>query len=493
MSKSPKATTRRDFLKTSAAGLAALSIIPSHVLARSAYQAPGDKLNIAAIGVGGAGYTNLLHLEKENIVALCDVDEAYARKAVRRWSNAAYYTDFRRMLENEKQIDAVLIATPDHTHSVAAMAAMQLQKHVFVQTPMAHAIFEARRMTETARVYNVVAQEGNQHASTDQLRAICEILWAGSIGEIEKVHVASPQPHWQQGGYYPDKKMRVPKTLNWDLFVGPAPMIDYNDTYTPFGWRAWWNFGNGALAAAGPRLLAPVFSALKLEAPVKVQASSSEVNLQSAPEAEKIVFEFARRDNLPRLAMPPVKLYWYDGGIEPEIPAQLPAGLPMGNDDGYVIFEGSEGLLVCGSGGENYAVLKNGELVEPRLQKQLPRIMNPLDGGHELDWVRACKENPQNRLAPSASFDQQAALNETILLGTIAVRIQSLGKNLEWDSAQLRFTNVSPYEEFEIVNYQPLYIQNGIPRLDKEVEKHNVVHFVNQLVRPVYRNGWEQI
>ncbi|MDA3928134.1 MAG: Gfo/Idh/MocA family oxidoreductase [Prolixibacteraceae bacterium] len=493
MDNSPKHTSRRNFLRTSVAGVTALTILPSSVIGGMGYPAPIDKLNIAAIGIGGVGFRNLSNLSNENIVALCDVDWDYGKKAFRRWSNAKQYKDFRVMLENQKDIDAVLVATPDHTHSVAAMAAMQLQKHIYVQAPMAHSIFEMRRMNETARVFNVVSQVGNQSASGDEVREICELIWSGVIGSVNEVHAWTSQPEWEQGGYYPHKKKKVPKELDWDLFVGPANDIPYHSSYTPYGWRGWWNFGNGSLASSGPHILEPVFKALKLKAPVSVEASSTEINLESAPVAEKIALTFNKRDNLPKLAMPKVKLHWYDGGFKPEIPAGFPSSIDFGSSEGGLLFIGDEGMLLCEPEGRNFKVIKNGEVIEVIADKVMHRINAPFSGGHEMDWTRACKENSDNRLSPSASFEKQTALTETILVGTLAVRLQSLRRKLLWDSAQMKFLNIDVFEEFEISKRGEMYIQNGIPKFDIETEKHNAAHFVDQTVRPVYRAGWKQI
>lgn len=493
MAENQSSTTRRDFIRTSMAGITALTILPSSVIGGLGHRAPSDKLNIAIIGAGGVGFRTLSNLEDENIVALCDVDWDYAKKAGRRWSNAQKYSDYRVMLQQEKGIDAVVVATPDHTHSVASMAAMQLQKHVYVQAPMAHSIFEVRRMNESARVFNVVSQVGNQSASSDEVREICEIIWSGAIGEIREVHAWTTQPRWQQGMLYPDKKMPVPRDLNWDLFIGPATEIPYNSTYTPFGWRAWWNFGNGALGSMGPHILEPVFRALKLNAPFEVEASSTQVNLQSAPLAEKITFGFNRRDNLPKLALPPVTLHWYDGGLMPELPNELPYNISIGNEDGGAIFIGAEGMLICGAEGKNYTVFKRGETVTINADRKLHRIANPYQGGHEKDWVRACKESTENRLAAAANFESQTALTETLLVGTIAVRMQSLRKILNWDSSQMRFLNINDEEEFAITKQGAMYVENGIPKFDSNIARYNASRFVDQTVRPIYRSGWQQI
>lgn len=485
--------TRRDFLKTSIAGVSALTILPSTVVSGLGHPAPVDKLNIAAIGIGGVGYRNLTNLQNENIVALCDVDATYGKKAFRKWSNARQYVDFREMLDREKGIDGVVIATPDHTHAVAAMAAMQLQKHVYVQAPMAHAIFEMRRMNETARVFNVVSQVGNQSASASEVKEICELLWSGAIGEITEVHAWTSHPHLDPNREYARRDQKEPKDLNWNMFVGPAEKVDYHPAYTPYGWRSWWNFGNGALGSMGPHILQPVFEALKLKAPAEVEASSTTVNLTTVPTAEKITFTFNKRDNLPKLAMPELKLHWYDGGLKPEMPADFPADLAFGNEVGGLLLIGEEGMLVCDPEGQNYKVIVDGEVVDTTFVKSLRRVENPFNGGHEMDWVRACKENAENRLLPTASFDKQTALTETILVGVLAVKMQSLGKKLKWDSGQMRFVNINDYEEFTISERGNLYFENGIARYDVNSEAINAARFVEQQVRPIYREGWKQI
>jgi len=485
--------TRRDFMKLSATVLAGASILPSKVVAGLGYPAPSDKLNIAVIGVGGVGFRNLNHLKEQNIVALCDVDSVYAEKSFRRWGDARRYKDYRLMLDQERNIDAVVIATPDHTHSVIAMEAMQRQKHVYVQSPMAHSVFEARRMVETARVFNVVTQVGNQVASGEGTRLISEIIWSGAIGEVREVHAWTSHPLWLQGLALAESRLRAPRELDWELFIGPAAMVPYHPSYTPFGWRAWWNFGNGALGSMGPHLLEPVFRAMKLPAPNSVQASSSEFSLDFAPKASKIVFKYNRRDNMPKVAMPPLKLYWYDGGLLPDRPAQLPPDVVLGDGEGGLIFLGSEAVLVCNNQGEGVKVYKNGEETEVLTEKTFHRIAQPFCGGHESDFVRACNESGENRLLPTAHFDSQLALNETILVGNMALMLQSFGRPLLWDSSQMRFSNLSETDLFSIsIAGEPLN-DNGIIRVQITKTEYHAIRYVERKVRPVYRQGWPQI
>jgi len=492
MAEERESNSRREFLKATLAGVTALTILPAGVVAGMGRPAPSNKLNIAAIGVGGVGFQNLNNLKNENIVALCDVDWDYGQKAFRRWPNALKYKDYREMLEKEKNIDAVLIATPDHTHAIAAMNALQLGKHVYVQAPMAHSIFEIRRMVETAKVFDVASQVGNQIASSDFTRDISETIWAGTIGEVRDVYVWTSDPKWNQGEEMPDKKMIAPRNLDWDLFVGPANFIPYNPVFTPWGWRAWWNFGAGALGTAGPHILEPVFRALKLKATSAVEASSTYFNLDSAPRAEKILFEFKKRDNLPNVAMPPVKIHWYDGGLFPELPEKLPQEISLRDYNTGFILEGSEGMIIANPSNEQFQLIRNGELASFKSEKVLHRIENS-SLGHETDWVRSCKESPSNRLQCSASFESQASMSETILVGAMAVRLQSLRKKLEWDSSQLKFSNIDIFEEFEISDLNNFKIENGMSTIENSSKRYNASHFIDQTVRPIYRENWKQI
>jgi len=484
--------SRREFLKNTLIGVSALTILPSNLIAGLGHQSPGNKLNIATIGLGGVGFRNLNKLKNENIVALCDVDWNYGQKAFRRWPNATKYKDFRLLLENEKNIDAVVIATPDHIHAHCALAAMQLQKHVYVQSPMAHSIFEVRRMVESAKVFDVATQVGNQIASSDFSREISEIIWTGFIGEVRDVYVWSEEPFWAQGEELTDKKIKIPSDLDWDLFVGPSSFIPYNSIYTPIGWRGWWNFGSGVLGSSGPHLLEPVFRALKLKAPMAVDASSSFVNLDSAPKAEKLVFEFLKRENLPDLAMPSVKIHWFDGGLIPDMPCKLPAEISLKDFNTGLIFLGSEGLIIANPSTEQFKIVKNGEVFPFVAEKVIHRIENSSQG-HESDWVRSCKEPSLNRLQCSANFESQAALTETVFVGNMAVRLQSLRKKLEWNSSQLKFSNIDIYDEFEIFSPENFRVENGIATTSRNSRKFNVAHFVDQTVRPIYRETWKQI
>ena len=332
--------TRRTFLHHAAAAAGAASaftILPSRVVAGQRTIAPSDKLNIGAIGVGGMGGSNLSRCETENIVALCDVDSAYAAKTFAKYPKARRYGDFREMFDKEKDIDAVIVATPDHTHAVIAMAAMQRGKHVYVQKPMAHAVYEARLMTEAARKHKVVTQMGNQGHSGEGLRLITEWVAAGAIGQVQEVHAWTNRPVWPQGVEVerPKDPPAAPSTLDWDLWIGPAPMRPFHPTYHPGKWRAWWDFGTGSLGDMGCHILDPVFWALDLKYPASVEGCIStyceEFWKHVAPKNETYPRSTIVRYNFPaREELPPVQLTWWDGGLMPARPAGFEVGRKTG-------------------------------------------------------------------------------------------------------------------------------------------------------------------
>ncbi|MGA2656454.1 MAG: Gfo/Idh/MocA family oxidoreductase, partial [Verrucomicrobiota bacterium] len=273
---------RRAFLAYSAA-IAAFSVVPRHVLGGPGNVSPSEKLNLAGIGIGGRGGKDLAQMNSENIVALCDVDWTYAAHTFNQYPKAAKYRDFRIMLEKEKGIDAVVIGTPDHIHAVAAMAAIQHGKHVYCEKPLTRTVFEARALGKAARQAKVATQMGNQGMASEGNRLISEWLADGAIGPVREAHVWSDRPThrgklpfwWAQGVERPKDTPPVPDTLDWDLWLGPAPWRPFHPAYVPFQWRGWWDFGSGGLGDMGVHNLAPVFSALKLGAPLSVYSSST--------------------------------------------------------------------------------------------------------------------------------------------------------------------------------------------------------------------------
>lgn len=487
--------SRRKFIGTAAAGFAGVTLVPSNVIAGLGHKAPSDKLNIAGIGVGGMGYTNLLHMETENIVALCDVDSEYAgRNSFRRWYRARQYKDYRVMLEEQKDIDAVMIATPDHSHALPALIAMRQGVHVYLQKPLTHSVYESRIMTETAQRYGVATQMGNQGNSADGIRQICEWIWAGTIGEVTHVDTWTNRPIWPQGLTRPEKGKRVPKELDWDLFIGPAQFREYNPVYHPWNWRGWWDFGTGALGDMGCHIIDPVFKALNLQYPSSVEASSTPFNNDSAPNAEVIRYEFPRRDNLPKVAMPEVTVSWYDGGFMPPRPDELKDGEQMGDEGGGCIFYGTRGKIMCGTYGANTTLLPTSEMAHFELPvMSIRRISNAMEGGHEQDWIRACKENKETRVEASSNFAYAGPLNEMVVMGVLAVRLQSLERKLQWDGPNMRFKNISDSDNLRILSKNDFEVVNGDPRFSKEYMKLPAKATAEEWIRHTYRKGWEQI
>ncbi|MDR1779799.1 MAG: Gfo/Idh/MocA family oxidoreductase [Tannerella sp.] len=484
--------SRRDFLKTTAVTAAGLTIVPSHVVSGMGHVAPSDKLNIAGIGVGGKGHANLGGMKTENIVALCDVDWKYAEKAFTSFPNAKRYKDWRVMFdEMGKDIDAVLVATADHTHGIIASTAITLGKHVYCQKPLTHSIYESRLLTRLAAKYGVATQMGNQANSGDGVRTVCEWLWNGEIGEVREVHAWTDRPLWPQGLERPQKTMKIPKTLDWDLFIGPAPMRPYHSIYHPWNWRGWWDFGTGAFGDMACHVLDPVFQALKLGYPTKIQGSSSPVNNESAPQSEKVEFSFPERENLPHLSLPAVKVNWYDGGLLPNRPDNLPEGLDLMSDGlGGTLFIGSKDSLYAECGGFKPRLLSGRVPNVPQTLRRIPGMIDYIDGPHEQDWIRACKESPANRVQPTSNFAYSGPFAEMVLLGVLAIRLQGLNKALLWDGENMKFTNISPTEELKIFSGNKVTVIDGHPTDTDEYQTINALEAASEYIRHTYRDGW---
>ena len=431
--------SRRAFLKGAGLSAASFMIVPRHVLGGIGYQAPSDTLNIAAIGAGGMGASNMSALTSQNIVAIADVDYARVKDSVKNdnradlkaaYDKAKWHKDYRKMLdEHKKDIDAVVIATPDHVHAVAAMACMKEGKHVYVQKPLTYTVKEARMLDKTAKETGVVTQMGNQGHSIDGTREIVEWIQDGAIGEVTEVHVWTNRPIWPQGVPAPTEAMPVPADMDWDLFLGPAPKVPYHSAYAPFAWRGWVDYGQGALGDMGAHLIDQPNWALKLGYPEKVHATSTvwlgdPINAASYPLASMITYNFPAREGLP-----PVKMTWYDGGLMPERPEELGPEEKL-NTTGGVIMVGSKGKLMHETYGANPRLLPN-SLAESyqKPKPTLPRITV----SHEMNWVEACKGNAEI----SCPFSYAAPLNETMLLGMVALRAP--GETLTYDSKKMAF------------------------------------------------------
>ncbi len=482
MSKNKQITTsgasRRKFVKNAALAIGGLTIVPRHVLGRG-FIPPSDKLNIAAIGAGGKGTSDIANAwgnGANNVVALCDVDFGRAKASLDKFPTAKKYADFRVMLsEMKNDIDAVTISTPDHTHAAAAMAAMQLGKHVYVQKPLTHNIKEARMLTEAARKYKVVSQMGNQGASNPTQTQMMAWLDKGLVGKVHTVYIWTNRPVWPQGIPVPTEKPALPETMskeNWDLFIGPANYVDYHPLYHPFKWRGWWNFGTGALGDMGCHLIDPAFRVLGLGYPTEVECSVGQVFLkdwtpeyipEGCPPSSHVQIKFpATKRNAS-----PVTMIWTDGGIRAFHPDLIPAGDPIGDNDSSngVIMVGTKGVMTCGTYGLVPKVyLKNGTKLE------MPPVTPPPAGtpsipeyGHQRSWTEACKAGfaSKEHQALTSSFDYSGPLTETVLMGNLAIRSYNLRKQaannsmtfygrqkLLWDGPSMKITNFEDANQF---------------------------------------------
>lgn len=477
---------RRSFLGATATAFAGITVVPGHVVSGLGHIAPSDKLNIAGIGIGGKGKANLRNMVGQNIVALCDVDWNYAEGVFKTYPKAKKWKDFREMLDKHKDIDAVVVATPDHSHAVAAMAAMQLGKHVYCQKPLTHTVWEARQLTLAAKKYKVATQMGNEGHSGDAVRKVAELIRGGVIGDVYEVHASTNRPIWPQGLERPAEIHKVPGSLDWDLFIGPAPSRPYNEAYHPWSWRAWWDFGTGALGDMACHVLDVPFFALNLKYPVSVEASSSVVNTESAPQASRVTFTFPARPNLPWCAMPELKVVWYDGGLTPERSADIPDGIRLNEVNLYV---GTKGKIITGNYGADFNVLLDSYETPA---ESLARVEDdPLGGGrHEMDWVRACKENPETRREASSCFEYSGPLTEMVVMGNLAIRLQGLDRELKWDGENMKLANISPDEKLKVITSHQYRKENNRPQFKTDYKEVNAIEFAGEMIRHTYRSGW---
>jgi predicted dehydrogenase len=445
--------TRRRFVTTTASAAAALTIVPRHVLGGPRFVPPSDTVNVAIIGVGGQGRTDVRALMQEDdcqIVALADPCEEwdlspyyYRGKAGRGPVQAeieqhyragkpgfscATYEDFRVMLDKEKAIDAVLIATPDHLHAYATILAMKAGKHVYCEKPLTHTIAEARLVARVARETGVATQMGNQGRSSEGHRLTAEWLWDGAIGAVREVHAWGGAGHFAQGRGRPAETPPVPPGLNWDLWLGPREPRPYHPAYAPFNWRGWWAFGGGGIPDVAPHHLDPAFNALQLDAPETIEASAPDVDDEVCSTGVIATWRFPAREKFG-----PLTVYWYDGGLRPPTPASIDPDDPrqrLGERADGIFFVGEKGILTC-AGWSGMPRLLPLELHREykRPPKTLTRVAN-----HRASWLQACKGGEP----ASSNFDYASRLTEFVLLGDVALRCQ---KQLKWDRSGMRATN----------------------------------------------------
>ncbi len=421
-------------------------------------KSPNEALNIAGIGVGGKGLQDIMSVaRRNNVVALCDVDWDRAAEAFYKIDQlggekkAKHYKDYRNMLDEMPEIDAVTISTPDHHHAVAAYRAMKLGKHVYVQKPLTHTIAEARLLAKTAIETKVATQMGNQGHSNDGARELCEMMWSGAIGPVREAHIWTSRPHWPQGITPPALRSVAPETLDWDRWLGPAaarPYLGMNDatgkpTYCPFVWRGWWDFGCGAIGDMACHIMDPAFWALKLgeAATFSVEPVMQEGhNDFTAPTKSIIKYSFPARGDIP-----PVDVYWYDGGNKPPQPAGVPEGTKLGDDENGSYYVGDSGILTSGEYGGNSRLLPDDKMAGyTKPAETIPRIKGQ---SHYRDWLDACKGG-----TPACSnFSYAGPLTEVANLANIALRA---GKKIEWDSAAMRVTNDESANQYVTKEYR---------------------------------------
>ena len=478
--------SRRRFLRNSAALAAGMTVIPNVAMGGNlGRKAPSDKLNIAGVGVGGRGLGVLKGMESENIVALCDVDWRYAQNAFDYFPKAKKYWDWRKMFdEMGDSIDAVMVATADHTHAIIAAHAITMGKHVYVEKPLTHTVYESRLLTRLAEKYQVATQMGNQGASGEGVAQATEWLQNNEIGTVTKVEAFTDRPIWPQGLNVPKQGQWVPETLNWDLFIGPAEMRPYNEIYTPWNFRGWWDFGTGALGDMACHILHPVFKGLDLGYPTKAQGSSTLLLTESAPTAQSVRMTFPERGKKGKMDLPAVDVYWYDGGLQPMKPEGWPAGKDMNDAGGGLLFHGTKDMLVTGCYGKDPWLLSG-------RKPEVPKTERRVETSHQMDWVRACKESAANRQQTNSPFNEAGPFNEMVVMGVLAVRLQGLNKELDWDGEKMEFTNIKDDETIRTVIEDGFEIHDGHPTFDKTwTDPVNAKAFAQELIKHTYRDGW---
>lgn len=446
-----KNLSRRNFLGAASTAAAAFSIVPRNVLGGSGYTAPSDIVNVAGIGVGARGASNVQGVcdpevpmvrpgrsgrrrsnvqpverpavNLANIYALCDVDSEKAAWVYKGYPKAKIYDDWREMLDKEPSIDAVMIGTPDHNHAPIAAAFMRAKKHIYVEKPLCKTIYEARKLTELAKEYDVVTQMGNQGHATEGTRQTVEWIQSGLIGLVREVNLSTNRPSWPQGNIQRPEGIEVPTNLNYDVWLGPAPEKPYHPETTHFNWRGLWDYGTGAMGDMGAHIFDAPIWALNLGVPTKIQATTSPYNEEFLPQAETITYEFPARGYLPA-----VKVSWCDGGLRPERPSILEPGRAVRD----ALYKGDKGYLMHGSHGATP------ELIPADTNFKGPQPWLKRTGNIYEDWIDAIKNGKKS----SNDFSVSAKLTEIMLLTNIAVLHQRSNMILEYDAENMKITNL---------------------------------------------------
>ena len=493
--------SRRSFLKAGTVATAALAMTPTEMLAaaKSSKKKAGKvgKIKLLGVGIGGRGHADIngvTYNGKEvyddvEFIGLADVDQKYAKGVIDEYTklfpNCKVYNDYKKMYaELLDQCDAVICGTADHTHAIICAEALQAGKHVYCEKPLTRTVYESRLLTKLAAKANVATQMGNQGASGEGVNLVCEWIWNGEIGEVTRVDAFTDRPIWPQGLEHPAEVMPVPDTLNWDAFIGPAPKRDYNSIYTPWNFRGWWDFGTGALGDMACHIQHPVYKALDLKYPIKVQGSSTPLMAESCPNAQIVKYTFPARENRPKVGMPEVVVTWSDGGILPFRPDTLAAGKDLNVSGGAAIFYGTKDTLIVGCYGERPYLL-SGRV------PNAPKVCRRVTESHQRDWIRAIKEDPATRVKTSSDFSEAGPFNEMVAMGVVAVRLQGLNQVLEWDGEKMQFTNIPEKATVRSMIKDGFSIHDGHPTFNKTfTEPVNARQFAAELIKPKYENGY---
>jgi predicted dehydrogenase len=464
----PFPLSRRNFIRAAATTALGFNVVPRHVLGGPKFVAPSERINIAIVGCGGQGQTNVRNLFRETdaqIVAVADPCEFHDLHAFYYKSNAgrlplkseiekhfgerspgfrvADYEDFRVMLEKEKQVDAVLCATPDHQHAYVSVTAMRLGKHVYCEKPLTHNVWEARQVAGVARETGVATQLGNQGHSGDSIRITCQMLWDGVIGTVKEVHAWTGGTRRRQLGGRPPEEP-VPKGVNWDLWLGVRSPRPFSTAYSPVRWRDFWDFGTGRIGDFFCHNFDPAFWALNLKAPASIEASAAGgLDPEVVPVSNLYTYHFPARQG-PRGGLPPLKAVWYDGGLMPPRPEGMEEDDQLGANGNGILFVGEKGALTCPGWAGRATLLPGSRDAEYKR----PAMSLPASKGHHRDWLDACKGGPP----ASANFEYGAALTEVGLLGLVALRTK---KKLYWDAAGMKATNAPEADQFLKETYRP--------------------------------------
>jgi predicted dehydrogenase len=465
INKNQDASSRRSFLKTSAIAATAFMIVPRHVLGGKGFLAPSDRLIVAGVGAGGKGESDIAMFAKSgkaDIGFLCDVDERRAAASRKNFPKAKFYKDWREMYDKEsKNFDAVSVSTPDHNHAIITYHAMQLGKHVYVQKPLTHDIYEARLLTDAAKKYKVVTQMGNQGASNDGTRLLSEWYDADLIGDVHTVYCWTNRPVWPQGIQWPTTKAEIPKELDWNLWLGTAPQKDYVDKLVPFNWRGWWDYGTGALGDMGCHLMEAPFRVLDIRYAKDVQASVGSVYVdefkkgvfpESAPPSSHITLTFPKTAK----TKGDVTMHWMDGGIQPERPLELLPDEKWGGEEGNgTLFIGTKGKMYSSTYSDGATLLPKARTKDAKAKQKWTRVPEG-SNGHYKQWVEGCIAG-YGKTELSSPFEIAGPLTEALLMANLAVRGYDLkggNKKLLWDNANMRVTNFDDVNQYVKRNYR---------------------------------------